>query len=101
MLSYCALLPKWMPCVKLTGSRVGSSPPFLTTCDHLLPLSGLLLRVCLTGERFNWPGSRIICCTTLLARLVGLEGWSISCSTSHVSRPEFSRSILTGQNSPY
>src|SRR5216110_2502257 len=32
-----------MPCVKLTGSRAGSSPPFLTTCDHLLPLSELQL----------------------------------------------------------
>src|SRR2546421_6228587 len=101
MLSYCALLPKWRPCVKLTASRVGSSPPFLTTCDHLLPLSELLLRACLTGERFNRPGSWIICCTTLLARPVGWEGWSISCSTSHVSRPEFSHSILTGRNSRF
>src|SRR6266516_6845265 len=101
MLSYCALRPKWMPCVKLTDSRVGSSPPFLTTCDHLLPLSELLLRACLIDERFNWPGSRIIYCTTLPARLVGWEGWSISCSTSHVSRPEFSRSIVTGRNSLY
>src|SRR6266446_3226468 len=101
MLSYCALRPKWMPCVKLIDSRVGSSPPFLTICDHPLPLFELLLRACLTDERFNRHGSRSTCCTILPARLAGWEDWSISCSTFHVSRPEFSRSIVTGRNSRY
>src|SRR5258708_14255841 len=96
MLNGGAQPAKWKPRVGLTASRACLLPPFHMTFAHRLPPSEHPLKACSTEEEFDLSGNMNTCCIILRVRQVGWGAWSISCLTSHASRPGRSPLIVIG-----